>query len=136
MPSKTKFAAVHGLQYLLTWNCTHIANATFRSRIEAICRAAEVEPPLICTPLELMPPEGGAVTDDILAEIRATREAFSVAHGHNIQAMCDTLDRIAVENGWKTVTLPPRPAVPPVLAAPPAAEPAPGDPRSTPASSA
>lgn len=51
-------AAVHGMQYLLTWNCTHIANAVLRPRIEAACRAAGCEPPLICTPQELMPPEG------------------------------------------------------------------------------
>lgn len=46
-------AAVHGMDYLLTWNCTHIANVTLRSRIEAVCRAAGYEPPLICTPEEL-----------------------------------------------------------------------------------
>jgi hypothetical protein len=51
-------AAVHGMQYLLTWNCTHIANAALRPRIEAVCRAAGYEPPLICTPEELPPPEG------------------------------------------------------------------------------
>ena len=51
-------AAVHGMQYLLTWNCTHIANATLRPRIEEVCRAAGCEPPLICTPQEL-PPEDG-----------------------------------------------------------------------------
>lgn len=50
-------AAVHGVQYLLTWNCTHIANAALRPRIEAVCRAAGFEPPLICTPEEL-PTEG------------------------------------------------------------------------------
>ncbi len=50
-------AAVHGVQYLLTWNCAHIANATLRPRIEAVCRAAGCEPPLICTPQELPPPE-------------------------------------------------------------------------------
>jgi hypothetical protein len=49
--------AVHGLDYLLTWNCTHIANVTLRPRIEAACRAAGYEPPLICTPEEL--PAGG-----------------------------------------------------------------------------
>jgi hypothetical protein len=47
-------AAVHGMDYLLTWNCKHIANATKRPLIEAICRAAGYEPPVICTPLELM----------------------------------------------------------------------------------
>ena len=32
----------------------HIANAMLRGRIEAICRAAGYEPPVICTPLELV----------------------------------------------------------------------------------
>lgn len=50
-------AAVHGMQYLLTWNCTHIANAVLRPRIEAACRAIGCEPPLICTPPELPAPE-------------------------------------------------------------------------------
>jgi hypothetical protein len=49
--------AVHGWDYLLTGNCTHIANVTLRPRIEAVCRAAGYEPPLICTPEEL-PAEG------------------------------------------------------------------------------
>jgi hypothetical protein len=47
-------AAVHGMSYLVTWNCTHIANATLRSQIEAVCRAAGYEPPVICTPQELI----------------------------------------------------------------------------------
>jgi hypothetical protein len=47
-------AAVHGMNYLLTWNCKHIANATMRGKIEEVCRAAGVEPPLICTPMELL----------------------------------------------------------------------------------
>jgi hypothetical protein len=46
-------ATVHGIEYLLTWNCTHIANARMRSRIEALCRAAGFEPPILCTPEEL-----------------------------------------------------------------------------------
>lgn len=47
-------AAVHGMDYLLTWNCTHIANAILRDRIESVCRGLGFEPPLICTPLELL----------------------------------------------------------------------------------
>jgi hypothetical protein len=47
-------AAVNGVGYLLTWNCTHIANATLRPRIEAICRQLGYEPPVICTPKELL----------------------------------------------------------------------------------
>ncbi len=42
------------MRYLLTWNCAHIANATMRPKIEEICRAGGFEPPIICTPLELV----------------------------------------------------------------------------------
>ena len=47
-------AAVNGVNYLLTWNCKQIANATIRSRIEQVCRDAGYEPPIICTPEELV----------------------------------------------------------------------------------
>ena len=47
-------AAVNGIEYLLTWNCTHIANAVTRPKIEATCRALGFEPATICTPDELM----------------------------------------------------------------------------------
>ena len=47
-------AAVHGMDYLLTWNCRHIANATMRSRIGASCTDAGCEAPVICTPEELL----------------------------------------------------------------------------------
>jgi len=60
LPSKARvdalhvaMATVHGMHYLLTWNCTHIANATLRGKIEDLCRADGFEPPVICTPLEL-----------------------------------------------------------------------------------
>ena len=47
-------AAVNGVEYLLTWNCTHIANALMRPKIEEVCRQQGFEPPIICTPQELM----------------------------------------------------------------------------------
>ena len=47
-------ATVHGMDFLLTWNCKHIANAATRGTIEDLCRAAGFEPPIICTPLELL----------------------------------------------------------------------------------
>jgi predicted nucleic acid-binding protein len=47
-------AAVNGVQYLLTWNCKHIANASLRPRIESVCRDLGYEPPSICTPQEIM----------------------------------------------------------------------------------
>jgi len=45
---------VHGINYLLTWNCAHIANAAMQPQIEAVCRSAGFEPPTICTPQQLM----------------------------------------------------------------------------------
>jgi hypothetical protein len=47
-------ATVHGMDFLITWNCKHIANAATRYVIEDLCRAAGFEPPIICTPLELL----------------------------------------------------------------------------------
>ncbi len=47
-------SAVNGMDYLMTWNCTHIANAELRDDIEAVCRQCGFEPPIICTPEELL----------------------------------------------------------------------------------
>lgn len=47
-------ASVHGIELLLTWNCRHIANPENRPKIEQICRASGYEPPVICTPFELL----------------------------------------------------------------------------------
>jgi predicted nucleic acid-binding protein len=47
-------AATNGLDYLLTWNCTHIANAVTIPRVNFICRTHGFEPSLIYTPQELM----------------------------------------------------------------------------------
>ena len=47
-------AVTNGIEYLLTWNYRHIANATMRAQIEDLCRRAGYEPPIICTPEELM----------------------------------------------------------------------------------
>lgn len=46
-------AAAHHITYLLTWNCKHLANATMRGTIEAVCRSEGLIPPVICTPEEL-----------------------------------------------------------------------------------
>jgi hypothetical protein len=43
-----------GMDFLLTWNCAHIANAQIRGRLEALCRALDLEPPMMCTPEELL----------------------------------------------------------------------------------
>ena len=47
-------ATVHGMQFLMTWNCAHIANAEISSVVEDVCRTHGFECPVICTPEELM----------------------------------------------------------------------------------
>lgn len=47
-------ATVHGMNYLLTWNCRHIANAMVLRAVGRACRGQGFEPPVVCTPEELM----------------------------------------------------------------------------------
>jgi len=47
-------AAVGGVKYLLTWNCTHLANAQILDRLEPIAAAGGSKLPRVCTPEELM----------------------------------------------------------------------------------
>lgn len=46
-------AAAHGMDYLLTWNCKHIANATMRKAIDRTLLGLGLQSPVICTPEEL-----------------------------------------------------------------------------------
>lgn len=47
-------ATMNAMDYLMTWNMRHLANATIRNAITVICRAHGYEPPVICTPEELL----------------------------------------------------------------------------------
>ena len=68
LPAKARADALHiaiaatqGVSYLLTWNSAHIANAEKRPVVEAVCRRAGYEPPILCTPDELMGEESSHV---------------------------------------------------------------------------
>lgn len=50
-------ATVHEANYLLTWNCKHIANAHILKKIEKICTTSGFEMPIVCTPENLMEDE-------------------------------------------------------------------------------
>ena len=61
LPQKAVLDALHiavavsgGIEYLMTWNFAHLANATIRNQIERKCRSRGYEPPIICTPEELL----------------------------------------------------------------------------------
>lgn len=47
-------ASVHRIDYLLTWNCRHINNASTKPIIRRLCEDAGFICPEICTPLELL----------------------------------------------------------------------------------
>jgi hypothetical protein len=47
-------ATVGKVKYLLTWNCTHLANAQLLDRIEPIAATAGFKLPRVCTPEQLM----------------------------------------------------------------------------------
>ncbi len=43
-------AAVHGVDYLLTWNYSHMANPVVQRRLEALCEATDLTVPLLVSP--------------------------------------------------------------------------------------
>jgi hypothetical protein len=47
-------ASVHGVEYLLTWNCKHLANVQIARRVQKVCDEHGFIMPLICTPEELL----------------------------------------------------------------------------------
>jgi len=47
-------ASIHNMNYLLTWNCKHIANAKMRPLIEKVIFENGFIAPIICTPEELL----------------------------------------------------------------------------------
>jgi hypothetical protein len=48
------YAAAHGMDFLLTWNCRHILNAFNERRLAAVCAGMGTSLPVLCTPPELM----------------------------------------------------------------------------------
>lgn len=47
-------AAVHNIDYLVTWNCAHIANGEVIKKLMKINKSFDMYTPIICTPEELM----------------------------------------------------------------------------------
>lgn len=55
--------AHHRIQYLLTWNCRHIANARILPRIHALLMDLSLPIPIICTPEEMVNDDTPTETD-------------------------------------------------------------------------
>lgn len=61
LPRKASVDALHiaiaaegGVDFLLTWNCKHIANPSLRHKISEAIEARNFRAPVICTPMELL----------------------------------------------------------------------------------
>jgi len=61
LPERAEIDALHiaiavtnQVDFLLTWNCTHLANAALRQQIDHVCREKGYNPIIICTPEELL----------------------------------------------------------------------------------
>jgi hypothetical protein len=48
-------ASVHGVDFLLTWNCRHLANANKVRHLTIINRRLGISTPILTTPLTLLP---------------------------------------------------------------------------------
>lgn len=48
------FATVHEIDYLLTWNCKHIANPHIQKTLRRVAQKFGLDLPAICTPLVLL----------------------------------------------------------------------------------
>ena len=62
LPPKARFDALHlayavyyELDYLLTWNCTHLANSELLRQLTDYLREQGLWQPIICTPQEMVP---------------------------------------------------------------------------------
>ena len=61
-------AAWHKMDYVLSWNCKHIANAETLGLIESVCREVGYHPPQICTPYGLLGDQSDDRFDDLSSE--------------------------------------------------------------------
>ena len=53
--SHLALAIVHRMDYLLTWNCTHLANAVLQKELVEYCNYHDLHIPIVCTPETLIP---------------------------------------------------------------------------------
>ena len=97
-------AAVHGMDFLVTWNCVHIANATNARSLAPICREFGYDCPVICTPEELMGDRLMA-RDPIVDEVR---KGLAARHGFDVKAILAASKKRQRRSAHKIVSCPRR----------------------------
>lgn len=98
-------AVINSVDYFVTWNLRHIANAVARTAIERTCRRAGYRPTVICTPEALL--ETDASCDDpIVAEVRATRTKLAAKHGNTVEGIFKHYREVQRTSGRTYVSYP------------------------------
>lgn len=54
--SHVALSILHKMDYMLTWNCTHLANPVLQKELVEFCGYNELHVPIICTPATLTAP--------------------------------------------------------------------------------
>ena len=73
-------SAVHGVDYLLTWNHRHLENAETKPIVRDVCAEFGHVSPEICTPGQLM--GGTGMADEIIEEMWRIKDGMAREHGH------------------------------------------------------
>lgn len=100
-------AAVRQIPFLVTWNLHHIANATARRQIGAVCRASGIDAPVLCTPEQLFTQDAEMKPDPIVAEVRAGRERLAARFDYDIDAIVRHAQKLEAE-ATRAGALPPQ----------------------------
>jgi hypothetical protein len=112
LPAKAALDALHiavavvmGMDYVLTWNCTHIADAVIRPKIGCLPAAG------VRSAGYLHARRADGVTmarDEIVDETRRVRDEFAKSHDYDVKKIVRALKRAEASSGRKLVRLSPR----------------------------
>ncbi len=110
LPSKARLdalhiavAAVHRMNFLLTWNCTHIANPMKRPTIENVIRGLGYVP-LLSVPHKNYWRLSMKITNQIIEEIHAFRAEYAQRYNYDLKAICEAARQKQTQSGHEIVS--------------------------------
>ena len=75
-------AAVHAVDYLLTWNFRHLDNAETKPVMRSVCARYGHACPEICTPRALV--RNGKMSDEVIKELWRVKDDSAREHGYDV----------------------------------------------------
>lgn len=90
------FACAYEIDFLVTWNCTHLANGQVIRRLARFNALAGTFTPTICTPEALLIPEEGQPmsADPIVEEVRKAGEQLASGAGNDVHRFFEKLREV------------------------------------------